>query len=183
MLRFLTKGIESRSGCLYCGICDDFVYDPAFERIRVQQQVPSSSSESEINASGNSRLIMCQDRRKRKLSAIYPQGDEDKFVLPNANMLSCQAGAPRGIFNLGQTCYMSVILQAMIHNPLMRNFFLASRHDGAECSIENCIACALTASFSDILATEKIDGHGPVELLYKSWRNHPVRSLFPDDAT
>lgn len=127
--------------------------------------------------------MISKDGRKRKLSAIYPQGEEDKFVLPNANTLSCQAGAPRGIFNLGQTCYMSVILQALIHNPLMRNFFLASRHDVAECSIENCIACALTTSFSDILATEKIDGHGPVELLYKSWRNHPVQYVPLDDAT
>lgn len=72
---------------------------------------------------------------------------------------------------------MSVILQAMVHNPLMRNFFLASRHDTAECTGENCVACAMTVSFTDILATEKIDGHGPVELLYKSWKNHPVGSF------
>ena len=98
-------------------------------------------------------------------------------------MLSCQAGAPRGIFNLGQTCYMSVILQAMIHNPLMRNFFLACRHDTTDCANENCVACALTASFSDVLATEKIDGHGPVELLYKSWRNHPVRSCLRNNPS
>jgi ubiquitin carboxyl-terminal hydrolase 22/27/51 len=100
---------------------------------------------------------------------VYPQGEEDKFVLPHSNALSCQAGAPRGIYNLGNTCYLSVILQAMIHNPLMRNYFLSSRHDTADCKMENCIACALTNSFTDILATEKIDGHGPVEMLYKSW--------------
>ena len=61
----------------------------------------------------------------------------------------------------------------MIHNPLMRNYFLASRHDSSECQLENCTGCAMTTSFTDMLATEKIDGHGPVELLSKSWKNSP----------
>ena len=75
---------------------------------------------------------------------------------------------------MGQTCYLSVILQAMIHNPMMRNYFLSSRHDSVECEIDNCVVCALTISFSDILATEKMDGHGPVDLLYRSWKHAPV---------
>ena len=62
----------------------------------------------------------------------------------------------------------------MIHNPMMRNYFLSSRHDSTECEIENCVACALTISFSDVLATEKLDGHGPVDLLYRSWKHAPV---------
>ncbi|MCJ1477043.1 hypothetical protein MMC13_005714 [Lambiella insularis] len=148
--------IESRSGCLFCRECDDFVYDPKFEEIRIKQSLPSTANS-----------------RKRKLSAVYHQGDEDKFVLPNSNSLSCLAGAPRGIFNLGQTCYMGVILQALIHNPLMRNFFLSSRHETTDCPNPDCVACALVASFADVLATEKIDGHGPLELLYKSWQNNP----------
>ncbi len=117
------------------------------------------------------------DGKKRKLSAIYPQGEEDKFVLPNSNALTCITGAPRGIFNLGQTCYMSVILQAMVHNPLMRNYFLSNRHDPAECPTENCIACAMTISFTDILATEKTDGHGPIDMLHRSWKHYPVSTV------
>lgn len=75
---------------------------------------------------------------------------------------------------MGQTCYLSVILQAMVHNPMMRNYFLSSRHDSTECEIDNCVSCALTISFSDILATEKLDGHGPVDLLYRSWKHNNV---------
>jgi ubiquitin carboxyl-terminal hydrolase 22/27/51 len=120
------------------------------------------------------QILIHLDSRKRKLNAIYPTGEEDKFVLPNSNALSCQAGSPRGIYNMGQTCYLSVILQAMIHNPMMRNYFLSSRHDTTECEIDNCVICALTISFSDILATEKLDGHGPVDLLYRSWKHNTV---------
>jgi ubiquitin carboxyl-terminal hydrolase 22/27/51 len=38
------EAIESRSGCLYCGQCDDFIYDPSLERIRIQQNLPSALS-------------------------------------------------------------------------------------------------------------------------------------------
>ncbi|MCJ1394973.1 hypothetical protein MMC18_007854 [Xylographa bjoerkii] len=151
--------IESRSGCLYCGMCDDFVYDPTFEKIRIEQSLPTTSN-----------------GRKRKLSAICSHGEEDKFIFPNSNLLSCLAGAPRGMINLGQTCYMSVILQAMMHNPLMRNFFMSERHGKSKkCpGEEQCVACAMTLSFIDVLATEKIEGHGPSELLHKSWLKNPA---------
>ncbi|MCJ1308615.1 hypothetical protein MMC25_002268 [Agyrium rufum] len=109
--------------------------------------------------------------RKRKLSSQYCYGDEEKVILPNANVLACSSGAPRGLFNLGATCYMSVILQAMICNPMMRNYFLTGRHDVTECTIENCVACSMAALFGEMLASDRVEGYGPVELLYKSWRN------------
>ena len=130
-------------------MCDDFVYDPAFERLR--QQHPGA--------------------KKRKLSSFLA---DDRPALSEPHGLSCRSGAPRGLYNLGQSCYMSVILQAMVHNPFLRNYYLSNRHTISECIIENCIDCTLTASFADILATEKRDGYGPVELLYKSWKSHPV---------
>ena len=97
--------------------------------------------------------------------------EDDQYILPNANNLSCAAGAPRGLFNLGQTCYMSVILQGMVHNPMMRNFFLANRHEPTECDLETCVACGLSSLLVEMLTSEKVDGYGPVELLYKSWKN------------
>ena len=78
------------------------------------------------------------------------------------------------MYNLGQTCYMSVILQAMIHNPFMPKHFLSSRHDTTECTEDLCIPCAMIGSFADVLATEKTEGHGPVELLFKTWKHNPV---------
>ncbi|KAA6409092.1 MAG: ubiquitin carboxyl-terminal hydrolase 2 [Lasallia pustulata] len=148
--------VESRMGCLYCHICEDYIYDPTLEPLRLKAQLPSATNS-----------------KKRKFSAISRQTDDPSFLQANLSMPSCLAGAPRGVYNLGQSCYMSVILQAMIHNPLMRNYFLAGRHNSTECTRSPCLACALNDSFSDILTTDKIEGHGPVSLLHKSWLCHP----------
>lgn len=40
------SAMESRSGCLWCGQCDDFVYDPGLERIRVGATFPTHSMDS-----------------------------------------------------------------------------------------------------------------------------------------
>ena len=167
--------MESRSGCLWCYVCEDFVYDPLFEQIRLGQ-VGSPAGKIYHSCCSYSHLPKLA-AKKRKRNSIYPTGEEDRFVIPNSNTLSCQAGLPRGCYNMGQTCYLSVILQAMVHNPMMRNYFLSSRHDTTECEIENCIICALTISFCDMLATEKLDGHGPVDLLYRSWKHNTVSLL------
>lgn len=119
-----------------------------------------------------------QGSKKRKFGTISRQKDDPSFLQANLSMPSCLAGAPRGLYNLGQSCYMSVILQAMIHNPLMRNYFLAGRHNSTECTRSPCLACALNDSFVDCLTTDKIEGHGPVNLLHKSWLCHPVRLNF-----
>jgi ubiquitin carboxyl-terminal hydrolase 22/27/51 len=31
--------------------------------------------------------------------------------------------------NLGNTCFMSCIVQTLIHTPLLRDYFLSDRHD------------------------------------------------------
>ena len=54
------SAIESRSGCLYCGLCNDFVYDPTFEKIRIEQSLPPSSSKFLHDVAGFPWLIPVQ---------------------------------------------------------------------------------------------------------------------------
>lgn len=34
----------------------------------------------------------------------------------------------RGLLNLGSTCFMNCIVQALMHTPLLRDYFLSERH-------------------------------------------------------
>lgn len=46
----------------------------------------------------------------------------------------------RGLVNMGATCFMSVIVQTLIHNPLIRNDFLAQNHSLGLCALKRAIA-------------------------------------------
>lgn len=39
----------------------------------------------------------------------------------------------RPLLNLSQTCFLSAILQALIHNPLLKAYFLSDKHNRHVC--------------------------------------------------
>ena len=57
----------------------------------------------------------------------------------------------RGLLNLGQTCFLNVVLQCLAHNPLLRNYFLSDKHNHRQCKIENCTSCEMDKLFTEVL--------------------------------
>ncbi|VDN45599.1 unnamed protein product [Dibothriocephalus latus] len=52
--------------------------------------------------------------------------------------------ATRGLVNMGNTCFLNVVVQALTHTPLLRDFLLADLH---RCEnpmrSRNCLACEM----------------------------------------
>lgn len=144
--RLLTErtAVESSNGFILCHECADFVYDPTFEEIRT----------------GNSK--------KRKFAAL--QGDDKKLVTANTGTTPCAVTGLRGVYNMGQTCFMSVILQSLIHNPFIRSFYLSEGHKSSECERDACTACALDDIFTEFFGQEKHEGYGAVHMLQGCWK-------------
>ena len=57
----------------------------------------------------------------------------------------------RGLLNLGQTCFFNVVLQCLVHNPLLRNYFLSDKHNCRQCKIQNCTSCEMDKLFTEVV--------------------------------
>lgn len=62
------------------------------------------------------------------------------------------------MWNMGSTCYMTSVLESMVHNPLIRNFYLSEGHKPLTChrTLANkpCLSCNMDEMFQQFNNTE-----------------------------
>ncbi|CAO1632853.1 unnamed protein product [Parajaminaea phylloscopi] len=152
--------VEIHSGHLYCGACKCGVVDPRFD-LAFQEEKGRASG----HATSKPLRSPEAENRLKELSAM-----------PDKPLCS---RVPRGIHNLGATCFLSVILQSFIHNPILRNYFLADRHNPSLCASSPgsaCMACEVDKLFKDFFSHNGPDATSPPtpwtpsSFLYSVWR-------------
>lgn len=87
----------------------------------------------------------------------------------NAYKNPCAKRGTRGVWNMGQTCYQAVIVQALLHEPSLNAFFLAGGHDVHTCQEKHCLACGLAEVFMEFNSGERNEAVSAATLLYNGW--------------
>ncbi|THC91464.1 hypothetical protein EYZ11_009072 [Aspergillus tanneri] len=108
--------------------------------------------------------FFAQKRRFSESSA------DELYVRSNANKRTCAKQGVRGLFNLGQTCYLNVILQTLLHDPILNTYFLGNGHQPHDCTVSDCVGCAVAEAFADFNSSDKAEGFAALSLLMASWR-------------
>ncbi|WEW60658.1 ubiquitin carboxyl-terminal hydrolase [Emydomyces testavorans] len=148
---------DCRTGSMWCQRCCDFIYDSEVDRVLQY----------------TNRIMQRPKKRTITEALAYADAEEASYLTSNSNKRLCGKEGVRGLFNLGQTCYMNVILQTLFHEPLLTSYFLGHGHRTYDCSEANCFGCHVAEAFAEFNNDEKEEGFGALNLLLSSWQSSP----------
>lgn len=150
-------GIDSYNGLLYCFLCGDYVNHPDLERIR--QEI--------FNMSVGRTMPPETSPLQSEIDAHYKN--------PSIRAVS----GLKGFVNLGATCFMSSILQTLIHNPIIKYQFFNNDDHFFSCDkrmlgdvideTNACITCSIDDIFQHVYTSTSNEGYGITRLLTTAW--------------
>jgi len=149
---------DVKSGSVYCVDCDNIIFDATF----------SDLYHNTILSVEERETYFLQSRKQREVYKSWKPDARDAAALESSVPISCHS--IRGLLNLGQTCFLNVVLQALIHNPLLRNFFLSDKHNNSSkaCKLTQCMNCEMDKLFAEVYSGNKAP-YGPASLLATTW--------------
>ncbi|KAI0926169.1 hypothetical protein AcW1_008405 [Taiwanofungus camphoratus] len=148
---------DVKTGSIFCSGCDDFVYDSILSH---------AFSATILSVEEKTTIFQVAKKRREPFRSWMPS-DKEVAVIEGAVSLSCQGR--RGLLNLGQTCFLNVILQSFVANPLVLDYFLSDKHNHQLCKNKDCTCCEMDKLFAEVYS-ENATSYGPTSFLATTWR-------------
>ncbi|GJQ81712.1 hypothetical protein Trydic_g9153 [Trypoxylus dichotomus] len=146
--------IDLGYGQIHCTPCDDYIYDMEVDRVAM-----------------NNKLGAGRCRKRLFNWTFWEVTSEDKDILKYNPKRICITPEStiglRGLLNLGSTCFMNCIVQALMHTPLLRDYFLSERHR-CKGNAGTCLVCEVSKLFQEFYKGARV----PLalhELLHLIW--------------